>query len=257
MHLLARPFTGPALVFVALLLAAPSAHAQSLLDGYATDLFGSSYVRKSGSSSWNVLGGQAQAESGGGYSAFAWTGGETLQNIGDAFSVDIWIPRVVGGQNGGLAVWATNSANTDPSVDRFFEPRLSYTGSGYTFTSEANNGDGHVIVPLSGNPSGFSTLTVTLTDLTAGTATLTALLSGTGFTPISQDYSFTGAGGFYVGPSSWQGTGGNVIFDNFSYSASAIPEPSTYAAIFGTAALGFAVWRRRRRAAASAVVTVE
>jgi autotransporter-associated beta strand protein len=29
---------------------------------------------------------------------------------------------------------------------------------------------------------------------------------------------------------------------------SAIPEPSTYAAIFGAAALGFAVWRRRRNA---------
>jgi hypothetical protein len=34
---------------------------------------------------------------------------------------------------------------------------------------------------------------------------------------------------------------------------SAIPEPSTYAAIFGAAALGFAVWRRRRAAGAAVI----
>lgn len=241
-----RPFTGFIVAFLAALFAAPFARAQALLDGYSTNLLGSSYVQKSGSTSWNVLGGQLQAESGGGYSAFAWTGGQTLQNVGDAFSVNIWIPRVVGGQNGGLAVWATNAANSDPSVDRYFEPRLSYTGSGYTFTSEANNSDGYLITPLSGNPIDFTTLTVTLTDFVNGTATLTASLSGSGFATITQAYSFAASGGFYVGPSSWQGTGGNVIFDNLSYSTSAIPEPSTYAAIFGSAALGLAAWRRRR-----------
>lgn len=45
---------------------------------------------------------------------------------------------------------------------------------------------------------------------------------------------------------------GDVTFSNF-YSQSgltAVPEPSTYAAIFGAAVLGLAVWRRKQRAAA-------
>jgi hypothetical protein len=46
-----------------------------------------------------------------------------------------------------------------------------------------------------------------------------------------------------------QGAGTDVRADLASVSA--IPEPSTYAAIFGAAALGFAVWRRRRGAAAA------
>jgi hypothetical protein len=37
--------------------------------------------------------------------------------------------------------------------------------------------------------------------------------------------------------------------------ASAIPEPSTYAAIAGAAMLGLAVWQRRRRANPVATLT--
>lgn len=41
-------------------------------------------------------------------------------------------------------------------------------------------------------------------------------------------------------------------FDTSMLSYSAVPEPSTYAAIFGAAVLGLAGWRKRRRAGASA-----
>ena len=43
-------------------------------------------------------------------------------------------------------------------------------------------------------------------------------------------------------------TGGADYFgiDNVTLSVSAVPEPSTYAVIFGAGALGFAAWRRRR-----------
>ena len=41
-------------------------------------------------------------------------------------------------------------------------------------------------------------------------------------------------------------TSGQMSFDNLSVSA--VPEPSTYAALAGLGALGFAVWRRRRKA---------
>jgi hypothetical protein len=43
--------------------------------------------------------------------------------------------------------------------------------------------------------------------------------------------------------------GGNIDVKINSISASAIPEPSTYAALFGAAALGLAVYRKRRPAA--------
>jgi len=42
-------------------------------------------------------------------------------------------------------------------------------------------------------------------------------------------------------------TTGQMTFDNFSVSA--VPEPSTYAAIAGLGALGLALWHRRRKAA--------
>lgn len=41
----------------------------------------------------------------------------------------------------------------------------------------------------------------------------------------------------------------NYSFDNLAVAASAIPEPSTYAAILGALALGFVAYRRRQRAA--------
>lgn len=47
-------------------------------------------------------------------------------------------------------------------------------------------------------------------------------------------------------PSALVGTSGNWRFDNFQVNASAIPEPSTYAALLGLAVLGLATSRRRR-----------
>jgi hypothetical protein len=41
-------------------------------------------------------------------------------------------------------------------------------------------------------------------------------------------------------------SGGQTVFDNITLTASAIPEPSTYAAIAGAAMLGLALWRRKR-----------
>jgi len=43
-------------------------------------------------------------------------------------------------------------------------------------------------------------------------------------------------------------TGGNNRIDNFTVTGVAIPEPSTYAALIGAAALGLAFWQRRRHA---------
>ena len=70
------------------------------------------------------------------------------------------------------------------------------------------------------------------------------------------DASFALAGGWAPGAvlgSADQGGGWGNLPSNFQFSVTAteltaIPEPSTYAAIAGAAMLGLAAWRRRRRA---------
>jgi len=59
--------------------------------------------------------------------------------------------------------------------------------------------------------------------------------------------------GIYGGGGTQGGFGSDFMtpaIDNFSVSA--IPEPSTYAAIAGAAALGLAAWQRRRSAKSTA-----
>lgn len=44
---------------------------------------------------------------------------------------------------------------------------------------------------------------------------------------------------------------GGAVFKSVSFAPSAVPEPSTYATIFGVFALGFVIWRRRVQSAAT------
>lgn len=72
----------------------------------------------------------------------------------------------------------------------------------------------------------------------------------------TSDASFALAGGWAAGAvlgSADQGGGWGSLPSNFQFAVTAteltaIPEPSTYAAIAGAAMLGLAAWRRRRRA---------
>lgn len=73
----------------------------------------------------------------------------------------------------------------------------------------------------------------------------------------AQNWNMTGASTFSLALASYSGddiTGpaigaGGVYFDNFSVTA--IPEPSTYAALAGFGALGLALWCRRQKTAAA------
>lgn len=81
----------------------------------------------------------------------------------------------------------------------------------------------------------------------------TTFNSVSNFNPISDWASATTSNGFNFGLfgnsnlTSGNIVSGSVYADNFSISA--VPEPSTYAAIAGLGALGLAFWRKRRKAA--------
>ena len=86
------------------------------------------------------------------------------------------------------------------------------------------------------------------TTLSAGALSVTANGQSANFTPTTSgfatySYNFTANTSGSVGLSFQMGSG-HVSLDNVSVSA--IPEPSTYAAVFGATALGVAAWRRRR-----------
>jgi hypothetical protein len=119
----------------------------------------------------------------------------------------------------------------------------------------------------SGTQSAFTSVNATTADSTdvrlrlswdAGTTALTASYSfdsGASFTsiaaasPTSNWTAGTATSGFFFDVFGNSNaipaiTSGSMFADNFSVSA--IPEPSTYAAMAGAAALGLAFWRRRK-----------
>jgi len=228
------------------------ASAQIVLDDFSSDQFATAYVQKDMSPSfsnggWNVAGGALQPDSlsAGGYAAFVWTG-HSLQNAGDWFSIDINVAGSGNDHNGGLSVW-TSAATT---FDRVIEPRLGYNG-GFTFVGSDQNAELWANNLNSGLVTGPLTLKVALASVDAFNTYLTVTLSNGGSLLDSHDYTVANyTGPLYVGPSAWQASAGNVSFDNLTYfSASAIPEPSTYAALLGVSALGLTTWRRRRAVA--------
>jgi hypothetical protein len=239
--------------FVAATLALPAiVGAQTLLDDYSTDLFATHYVQKNvpgfTSGGWNITSGRLMPDTSAtnGYVAYVWKN-NALQNVGDSFTIDLQIGNYAFDHNGGLAVWTSNTS----TFDRVFEPRLSSNGSAYAFVSTDEEGVDHVDTMDVFTLSNVK-LTVALADRGAGgndshlTATVNFVLNGsTG--SFTHDYLLAGfTGPLYVGPSDWQGSGPDVSFDNLTFTAaSAVPEPSTYAALLGAGALGLVGWRRR------------
>ncbi|MDI1320429.1 MAG: PEP-CTERM sorting domain-containing protein [bacterium] len=83
------------------------------------------------------------------------------------------------------------------------------------------------------NDTAQNPLTVTTITLTSGQ--LTALNNQSGQVTLRWDNTATSGTAFY-----------SLALDNFSYTATAIPEPSTYAAILGVVALAGVLSRRRK-----------
>jgi hypothetical protein len=111
----------------------------------------------------------------------------------------------------------------------------------------------------SGNPSGNDGFNGTTTTLIAPATGLGSLWNELTFTTGSTLFSISGTSallpvsgvvtgvGIYVNTVTNSG-GKSFIIDSFQVTASAIPEPSTFAALAGIAVLGLAASRRRQRA---------
>lgn len=160
------------------------------------------------------------------------------------------------------------------------------TSDSALFVSSGGNGLGGSFVPSATNPGSYIfngsmssdfIIGTTNPSLTVGMTTLSgtplSYLNASGISlTLSPAASFTGS---YVDPTTYfgarpgvynvtasnplrlygLGAGGNQLaaFTLNQVTISAIPEPSTYAAIAGAAMLGLAVWQRRRKSRAVAL----
>lgn len=193
-----------------------------------------------------------------------------VSNLTEAFGNSVYV--VGGNESRALAFSFTTGTTTAASFD--------FTGVTLNFHTPNNVGSGLTV----GLYSSFSSSTVNGTGATP-LATLT--LVGSTQPTVTGSYSFSGSasllpsttyylkltatsnpgsydvdvastfnqtglpgwtigdmGYIYQGAPTWASLGSAV---QFSVQASAIPEPSTYAAIAGAAMLGLAFWRRRSR----------
>ena len=128
----------------------------------------------------------------------------------------------------------------------------SITSSPYAWT--AGNRLSYTASVNAGNQS--TNFTVTLVD-SGGVAALTATINTSGWlagTPVSGTAIFTPTGSGSTSTLTYFNLAGDgtanpfrMSFDQFSITA--IPEPSTYVALFGAATLGLAAWRKRLKVA--------
>lgn len=125
---------------------------------------------------------------------------------------------------------------------------LSYTNDSFDFTGATELTFDMILTgPIDGTNV---QLQILLDGVGSGFTSLNSPLNLTNWSPYSFDLSAVTPGAnsltlnFLVAAGAFEGAGAFIAADNVSV----IPEPSTYAALFGVLALGFALSRRRRRA---------
>jgi hypothetical protein len=124
------------------------------------------------------------------------------------------------------------AANPDASTALLTFTGLDFsglTGGMLDFAAGVQNFDGATTINFGGDLSGSINLTGTGTAYNVDLSALNGLSNAT-FTMAFSNFSVAE----------------NVVLDNFQFTATPVPEPSTYAAIFGVIALAFAAVRRRR-----------
>ena len=124
--------------------------------------------------------------------------------------------------------------------------KMGFTSTGATisFTADVSSrSSDYEDWTLSFAGSGTGTVDVKFNGTSLGTATFTGSETVFSFdsTSLSSDAGTTGV--FLLTANT---VTSNLLFDNVQLGGTAVPEPSTYAAILGVLALGFAAYRRRR-----------
>jgi hypothetical protein len=138
------------------------------------------------------------------------------------------------GNNDGMTLTAALASPLDMS---------GYTNISVTAQVDASNASGFTFLFYSA-PTEFAAADFLASDFTGSLTTVTkALVLTSGFDPAQVAY-YGFNGGTPGGTANFRYT-----FDRVSVSTTAIPEPSTYAALSGIAVLGFVAYRRRRSAA--------
>lgn len=166
-------------------------------------------------------------------------------------STDIASSTPVAGftQNSGFFTISSPAAtNSETSLMiSYFDVPLNLSGLSYVILSAealSTNTSQSVRITLFDDNNNTATAAFAATEFPTGSFTTASQLL-----TLSSGFNPSAVAGFIV-------TGGvpsgvlrfNYSFDNLAVAASAIPEPSTYAAILGLLALGFVAYRRRLKA---------
>lgn len=157
------------------------------------------------------------------------------------------LPFVIATQNSNPVTWSGGKMLVDPTQ------ALTITTT--TFSTNYTNGQGRIGVGVFGDiPDQEATNETTPNSFTFSGSSVQLVIDANTFTPgqnYSGDMEFNNIIGSLVDLSTPYGGSakGIVLYSAFtSFQIQAIPEPSTYAAIFGGLALAGVVIRRRRRA---------
>lgn len=212
------------------------------------------------STSWSIRVDANYAAPGGIFTS----GSQQFINLGLMVTPGSATPGISGGEPtfNGFLVSSNLFSTTSNTYNRGFQTSIFANGS----ATDGTEG-GYSVVS-----SGTATATAVLLSYDAGTRLLTASFdgnTGNGYDSfalssqsvnVSSSWGMSGADTFSLylfANSGWDEAGpdvsptidlGEATFDNLS----AVPEPSTYAAIAGALALGLAAWRRRQPRAAEA-----
>jgi len=180
---------------------------------------------------------------------------KTTDSYTTSWVADLTVTNTVGSLTGGD--FLSLGFEVAGSGAQYSSIMLLANSSGFAFRSEGS-GFTPVFTATADSTDVFLRLT-----WDAGTQALNSFYSLDGssytalatFSPTTQWTAGAATGGFnfeIFGNSNLAGaiSAGSVYADNFAVSA--IPEPSTYAAVAGLGALGLAFWRRHRKAAVAA-----
>lgn len=161
----------------------------------------------------------------------------------------------------GSAYLVINAADSTPGVMNLFQDFSTISGATYTVSfSAGSNGPGNYF----SEGAGVSGILAQVYNVVGGATSGSALNSASSVRAIDgpfmdsafnapTSFTFVATGSttrLLFGDVSTVTSSVDAILDNASVSLSSVPEPSTYAAIAGSAVLGFVIWQRRKKPAA-------